>query len=108
MTWYEKIVEAHTRVTSAASHNRRMKSERYFVWQEDGQNDLSASNGHTEKSVTGSTDLYTKMEFDPWKGAFERSMTKSGIAWYLSSVQYEEDTGFTHYEWVWEASGAGI
>lgn len=24
------------------------------------------------------------------------------IAWELNSVQYEEKTGFTHYEWVWE------
>lgn len=107
MTWYEKIVEAHTRVTEAVSHNVRLKSDRYFVWQEDGGNDLNASNGHAEKSMTGTTDLFTKREFDPWKNRFEASMTKSGIAWYLNSVQYEEDTGFTHYEWVWNVTGAG-
>lgn len=105
MKWYEKIVEAHRRVTNECSHNIKLDSERYFVWQEDGANDLLAGNRHTEKSVTGTTDLFTKLEFDPWKELFERSMTKLGIAWYLNSVQYEEDTGFTHFEWVWNVSG---
>lgn len=108
MTWYEKIIAAHTRVTTDVSHSRRLKSDRYFVWQEEGQNDLSASNGHTEKSVTGTTDLFTKLEFDPWKAEFELALTQLGISWYLNSVQYEEDTGFTHYEWVWDVTGAGI
>lgn len=106
MTWYEKIIQAHLRVTDKVSHSARLKSERYFVWQEDGANDMFASDIHAERSKTGTTDLFTKMEFDPWKQAFERSLTAGGIAWYLSSVQYEEDTGFTHYEWVWNVTGA--
>ena len=101
MTWYEKIVAAHTAVTDAVSHNERMKSDRYFVWGEMGQDDLEASNVHAEKAVTGYTDLYTKQEFDPWKDQIEESFDKYGIFWSLNSVQYEEETGFTHYEWYW-------
>lgn len=101
MTWYEKIVAAHTAVTDAVSHNERMKSDRYFVWGEMGQDDLEASNIHAEKAVTGYTDLYTKIEFDPWKDQLEESFDKYGIFWSLNSVQYEEETGFTHYEWYW-------
>lgn len=101
MTWYETIIAAHTAVTDAVSHNERMKSDRYFVWGEMGQDDLEASNIHAEKAVTGYTDLYTKQEFDPWKDQLEESFDKYGIFWSLNSVQYEEETGFTHYEWYW-------
>ena len=101
MTWYEKIIAAHTAVTDSVSHNERMKSDRYFVWGETGADDLEASNIHAEKAVTGYTDLYTTMEFDPWKEQLEESFDTHGIFWNLNSVQYEEETGRTHYEWYW-------
>ena len=102
MTWQEQIVAAHLAVTGAVSHSLRLQSKRYFVWQEDGAGGLEADDRHAEKSVTGTTDLFTKQEFDPWKEQFEAALDAAGIAWYLNSIQYEEDTGFTHYEWVWE------
>lgn len=103
MSWYERIIAAHTAVTDQVSHGSRLKSSRYFVWQEDGAADMVAGNRHVETGVTGTTDLFTKKEFDPWKDAFEQSLNSTpGIAWYLSSVQFEPDTGFWHYEWVWE------
>ena len=102
MNWFEKIVAAHLAVTDAVSHGERMKSNRYFVWQEDGSNDLTVDNVHGESAVTGTTDLFTKREFDPWKDAFETSLNSNpDIAWRLNSVQFEKDTGFWHYEWVW-------
>ena len=104
MTWYETIIAAHTAVTDSVSHNERMKSDRYFVWGENGADDLEASNIHAEKAVTGYTDLYTKIEFDPWKDQIEESFDKHGIFWSLNSVQYEEETGFTHYEWYWSVA----
>lgn len=96
MTWQEKLIAAHTAVTDAVRHGQRMKSSRYFVWQEDGDNDLAA--------VTGTTDLFTTREFDPWAEALGESLSEYGIAWYISSVQFEEDTGFWHTEWVWEVA----
>lgn len=102
MKWFKKIIAAHTAVTDAVSHAQRMKSNRYFVWQEDGENDFYANGKHLEKVIQGTTDLFTKTEFDPWKNDLEKSLDSFDIAWYLNSVQYEEDTGFYHYEWVWE------
>lgn len=102
MTWYEKLIAAHTAVTDAVSHSERIKSDRYFVWQEDGTNDLLAGDGHAEHAVTGTTDLFTKQEFDTWVDALGESLSSHGISWSLNSVQYEEDTGFYHYEWAWE------
>lgn len=103
MTWTQRIVAAHTRVTDSVSHYKRLKSNRYFVWQEDGANDFDADEKHCERAITGTTDLFTKMDGDPWKSAFEASLNADDqIAWYLNSVDYEEDTGFIHYEWVWQ------
>ncbi len=103
MSWQEHIIAAHLAVTDAVRYGRTMKSDRYFVWQEDGANDLTADDTHTEKAVTGTTDLFTKQEFDPWKEELEAAFDASPyIAWELNSVHYEEKTGFTHYEWVWE------
>lgn len=103
MKWYERIIACHTAVTDAVSHCARMKSDRYFVWQEDSRNDLVVGDRHAEKAVEGTTDLYTKQEFDPWADEFEAALDADGcIAWRLNSCQYEEETGFHHYEWVWQ------
>lgn len=103
MSWYEKIISIHLAVTNAVSHGGRLQSDRYFVWQESGSNDYTANNRHCEKAVTGSTDLFTKMELDPWKDAFEQALNEnSDVSWSLNSIQFEEETGFWHYEWNWE------
>lgn len=100
-TWYERIISAHTAVTDAVSHGQRLQSDRYFVWQEESGADFEANGRHAEKGMTGTTDLFTKQEFDPWRDQFEAALDLYGIAWQLNSVQFEEDTGFWHYEWLW-------
>lgn len=102
MKWYEKIIKAHLQVTDAVSHSRRLNSTRYFVWQEDGSNDLMLGDRHAERAVTGTTDLFTTTEFDPWADEIGEAFSSFGIAWSLVSVDYEEDTGFYHYSWDWE------
>ena len=46
MEWHEKIIAVHLSVTDQVSHAEHMKSDRYFVWQEDGANDLEADGLH--------------------------------------------------------------
>ena len=99
--WYERIVEAHLKVTEAVSHGHRMKSERYFVWQEDGRDDFCGDNAHVISVVTGVTDFFTKVEFDPWAKELETALSEAGIAWELVAVELEEDSGFWHYSWDW-------
>ena len=102
MRWYEKIVKAHTAVTEEVSHGERVKSQRYFVWQEDGADDFEADGIHAEKAMTGTTDLFTKQEFDPWRDDLEAAFDADpDITWSLISVQYERETGYWHYEWEW-------
>lgn len=102
MSWWEKIIAVHLQITDKVSHGERMQSERYFVWQEDGTEDCILDGKHAEKAVTGSTDLFTKQEFDPWKDQMEEAFDNApDILWRLNSIQFEEETGFWHYEWIW-------
>lgn len=107
MKWYETIIAAHKAVTDQVSHGGRLKSKRYFVWQEDGSNDLEADGQHIETAVTGTSDLFTTREFDPWCRELEKALDAAGIAWRRNSVQFEADRGIWHYEWRWEVIGNG-
>lgn len=103
MTWSERIIAAHLTVTDAVSHGQRLQSERYFVWTEDGANDLVGDGRHVGRAITGVTDLYSKQELDPWAEELGESMSDYGISWSLVSVEFEEETGFWHWSWDWEA-----
>lgn len=102
MSWQKKIIDAHLAVTDAVSHFRRLKSDRYFVWAEDSTDSLFGDDARAERAVIGTTDLYTKIENDPWCEKLEVALTAAGISWYRNSIQYEEETGYIHTEWVWE------
>lgn len=99
--WYEKIIAVHTAVTTEVRHGEHLHSDRYFVWQEDGADDFEADGIHAEKAVTGTTDLFTKREFDPWRDQFEEELDAAGVSWELLSVTFEQQTGYWHYEWEW-------
>lgn len=108
MTWYERLTAALTSVTTSVSHGSRLRSDRYVVWQEDGSRSLPADNRHTTGVVTGSLDLYTKLEFDPWWDQFKTALDDAeGIAWEDMGTDYEEETGFWHYSLDWEVIDGG-
>lgn len=105
MAWYERLAAAHLEAAegeNAVSHGARLRSERYFVWMEDGANDLAAENGRGESAVTGATDLFTRRELDPWAERLGRALERRGVSWRLRDVQYEPETGFWHHTWDWE------
>ena len=77
----------------------------YGVYAEDGANDLIANGRHTERILQGTVDYFTRDDSGAPKTAIETALDGAGIAWYLNSVQLESDTGYIHYEWVWEANG---
>lgn len=102
----------------------------YGVYAEEGANDLIASGRHVERVVrltvdyftravdsrvvysgdgeaynTDGTGLYSWFDSHPAKTAIEEALDSVGCAWYLNSVQFENDTGYVHFEWVVEALG---
>ncbi len=77
--------------------------DRYIVWAEDGQADsIWGDDRMQEQALTGTIDYYTKDEYDPNVEAIQAALGETDLAWRLESVQYEDVTGYVHYEWVWE------
>ena len=75
----------------------------YIVWAEDGQADaVHGDNQMLIQVLTGTIDLYTQTEFDPLMQTVQAALNVLGIGWRLNSIQYEDGTGYWHYEWVWE------
>lgn len=107
MRWYERIVTALTSVTNDVSHGERLKSNRFIVWQEDSGNYLRCNNSAVEKSIEGTIDLFSKTELDSWSDLIEDALDANGVSFYLNSVQFEPDTRFWHWEWVFNSADNG-
>lgn len=67
-------------------------------------NDLIADGIHVERGTEGYFDLFTRDATDLPRATVE-AILNSFTAWYLNSVQYEEDTHYIHYEWRWSYHG---
>jgi len=77
------------------------KTDKYIVWAEDTQADASYADNHMSGQVIqGTIDYFTKMEFDSNFDLIQDKLNSIDIAWRLNSIQYEEETGYIHYEWV--------
>lgn len=80
------------------------KDDQYCVWAEDGQAAALHADGRMqEQTITGTVDYYTKTPDDPKVWDIQDALNGLGLAWRLESVQYEDETGYIHHEWVWEA-----
>lgn len=87
---------------------REAPKDRYIVWAEDGSDaQISAEGQNAERAITGTLDLFVKTDDMQDMRAVEAAFNRSRVAWYLNSVQYEDDTGLIHYEWVWEVPDSG-
>ena len=76
---------------------------KYIVWAEDGQADAVWADGKMqEQTITGTIDYFTKTEYDPNFNAIQTALNGIGISYTLNSIQYETDTKYIHYEWVFE------
>ena len=77
--------------------------DRYIVWAEDGAGKTSwADNICTYQTIQGTIHYFTKTESDPNFKKIQDVLNQSGIVWRFNSVQYERETKYIHYEWVWE------
>ncbi len=75
----------------------------YIVWAEDSEgNSLNADDKKEDFSIQGTIDYFTKTEYDPVVEQIQDKLTEAEISWRLNSIQHEDDTGYIHYEWVWE------
>ena len=71
------------------------------MWAEDGSGKVMyADNAMVYQAIEGTVDYYTKAEDDLNFDRIQDAMTAAGIPFSLNSIQWEEETGFIHYEWV--------
>lgn len=76
-------------------------SQPYGVWAEDSESGkLVADNYKPGQTIQGTIDWFTKDEDDPMISAIPVALNGARIGWSLNSVQYEEETGYIHYEWL--------
>ena len=77
----------------------------YGVISLEGQEDSVAGDGMIQtQSIRGSIDLFVK-GVSTTDAATVQSAINGLVAWRLNSVQYEDDTGLIHYEWIYESVG---
>lgn len=76
-------------------------SQPYGVWAEDGETaNLDADNCKAGQTIEGTIDWFTKDEDDPVIAAIPNALNAARIGWELNSVQYEDETGYIHYEYL--------
>lgn len=72
----------------------------YGVVSEDSGEDFIANDIHLERGTAGTVDLFTRDATSAPRDAVEAVLNSAGVCWQLNSVQFEDDTGFIHYEWL--------
>ncbi len=79
----------------------------YIVWAEDGPGTTEhADDEVTCQGIQGTIDYFTKDEFDPMFDQIQAILNSSDLTWELNSIQHEKETGYIHYEWVFEVVNA--
>ena len=79
----------------------------YGVYAEDEESIFRTDNRHSEKATIAYVNLFTRDDSGFTKDTVEKyftSLQDDGVtfAWYLNTIQYEEETKFIHIEWVVE------
>ena len=79
------------------------KKDRYIVWAEQAEGgSVEADDRKQEYSISGYIDFFTREENDPVVDMVSERLKSAEIAFSLNSVQYEEETRYIHYEWLFE------
>lgn len=98
----QKVASALLTVTNNVGHYTAWDdSDKYIVWAEDSEPDaLQADNYKPANTIEGTIDYFTRTEDDENIPAIPKALNDARIWWRLNSVQYEDETRFIHYEWL--------
>ena len=101
-----KISEILKTITDDVSHYEAMhKKDRYIVWAEDSEgSSVEGDDKKINQSIQGTIDYFTKQDFDENVDKIQAALTAACISFYLNSVEYEDETEYIHYEWVFEVA----
>lgn len=100
----EQIKDALTSIDGLSVYHYHKPSEvkdRYCVWAEDKEaTSMQGSNRKIHQQLQGTIDLFSKVEYDTAVDDIQDALNAAGIGFYQNSIQYEDETGFIHWEWV--------
>lgn len=101
-----RVRDALLKVTDNVGHYEALdKKDKYIVWAEDSESDSVEADGmKKEQTIQGTIDYFTKTDGDENVNKIQNELVEARINFHLSSVQYEEETGFIHFEWIWEVA----
>lgn len=99
-----QIRQALLTVTDRVYHYHAWEqSDKYIVWAEDNEyNSVEANNRKEQQTIEGTIDYFTKTEDDPLVDEIQGALNDAEISFRLNLVQYEDETEYIHYEWVWQ------
>lgn len=78
------------------------KKDKYIVWAEDGEGNSGHADNKKNQVIQGTIDYFTKDDADPAVEEIQEALELYEISYKLNSVQYEDETEYIHYEWIWE------
>lgn len=77
----------------------------YGTWAEDSGYDLMVDDRHLERGTVGYINYFTRDDSPTPRNTIEGILNDLVIPWNLNTVQYENDTGYIHYEWEFGCYG---
>ena len=76
----------------------------YIVWAEDSETtNVSADNKKVFQTIQGTIDYYTYTGNDENLSKIQQALNDAEISFSLNTIEYEDETTLTHYEWIFEA-----
>lgn len=77
----------------------------YGVYAEESGNDFIADDVHSERGTTGYINFFTRDDSGLPRNTIEQALKNLNAQWMLNTIQFEEDTGYIHYEWEFSIYG---
>ena len=105
MSWNKiyRIRDALRTVSKDVYHFEALKKkDKYMVWAEDGEGNSGHADNKKNQVIQGTIDYFTKDDADPVVEEIQEALELYEISYKLNSVQYEDETEYIHYEWIWE------
>lgn len=102
----DQVRNALLSVTENVGHYEALnQTDKYVVWAEDSEgSSVEGDNRKLEQTIQGTIDYYTKSENDINVEKIQEALKAARLSFYLSSTQYEDETQYIHYEWVFEVA----
>ena len=105
MSWNKiyRIRDALLTVSKDVDHFEAVKKkDKYIVWAEDGEGNSGHADNKKNQVIQGTIDYFTKDDADLAVEEIQEALELYEISYKLNSVQYEDETEYIHYEWIWE------